>query len=147
MMLRANRKGLTLLEVIVSVAIFLIALAAIWELFLIGGDRARDVKLQARTSMLCQSKLAEVVVGAADSNSSGDYTNFVEEFNKDLQWKMEVESTDAENVSLVKVWVKAELPGGRVVESHLAQMVLDPKVRGSSLDPAPEPLPAPAPAK
>ncbi len=147
MMVRVSRKGLTLLEVVVSVAIFLIALAAIWELFLIGGDRARDVKLQTRTSMLCQSKLAEVVVGAADLTSSSDYTNFTDEFNKDLQWRMEVESTDAENVSLVKVWVKADLPGGRIVESHLAQMVLDPKVRGSSLDRGPDPLLPATPAK
>lgn len=140
--LRAGRKGLTLLEVIVATAIFLLSLVAIWQLFLIGGDRALDVKLQARTSMICQSKLAEATIGPDAPSPTGDYTSFTDEVNKDLKWKMEVESGGAENLWTVKIWVKAELQGGRVIESHLTQMVLDPKVRGSTLDPPPPPPPA-----
>ena len=142
-----RRSGLTLLEVVVAMAIFLMSLVAIWQLLLLSGDRALDVKLLARTSMVCQSKLAEVMIGAEPPNSTSGYTSLPDEANKDLQWKMEVQSSDVANLYNVKISVKAELPNGRIFESHLTQMVLDPAVRGSTLDPPPviEPPATPPP--
>ena len=47
-----RRSGLTLLEIIISVAIFLGSLAAIWQLLLIGNENALNVKLQAHQHCL-----------------------------------------------------------------------------------------------
>jgi type II secretion system protein I len=128
---------LTLLEVIVAMAIFLVSVIAILQLVTMGNDRALDVRLQMRTSMRCQSKLAEVMIGATTLGSSGGYANFQDDIDKDLQWKVEATSSDPNQLLwTVKVWVKADLPNGRTVESHLVQMILNPANRGSTLDPA-----------
>lgn len=132
-----SRPGLTLLEVIVSTAIFLISVIAIFQLLFLGSQRASDVRLQTRTSLRCQAKLAEVMAGAQALNSSGSYTNFDDsDPDKDLQWKMEaIPSDDKQMLWMVKVWVKAELPTGKIVESQLCQMVLNPAMRGTTFDP------------
>lgn len=129
-----GRAGLTLLEVIVGMAIFLISVIAIMQLVLLGGERAMDVRLQTRTSIRCQSKLAEVMIGAEPLGSGGGYTNFTDDFDKDLQWRMEATPAEASGLWIVKVWVKAELATGKIVESQLTQMVLDPSIRGTTFD-------------
>lgn len=130
-----RRPALTLLEVVVALAIFSISILAIFQLVGMGTDRAVEVQLQTRTSLRCQAKMAEAVIGAQELTGTGDYQNFTDA-DKDLQWKLEAETMD-ENAMLytVKVWVKGELPGGRVIESYLCQMVLNPKNRGTTFDP------------
>ena len=129
-----GRIALTLLEVIVSMAIFLLSVIAIFQLVFMGSERAMEVRLQARTSLRCQSKLAEVMIGAEPLNSTGNYAAFADS-DKDLQWKIEVESKDEKGLLyLVKVWVKAELPGSKLVESYLCQMILNPAMRGTTFD-------------
>lgn len=127
------RHGLTLLEVVVATAIFLVSVIAITQLTNIGGERAMDVHLQTRTSLRCQGKLAEIVIGA-ETNTSGSYSPFTDDFDKDLQWRAEISEAGAAGLMLAKVWVKAELPGGKVVESHLSQMFVDPSIRGTTFD-------------
>lgn len=131
-----RRRGLTLFEVIVAMAIFMISIGAIYQLITFGRDRALDVRMQTRTSMRCQSKLAEVIVGAVPLESTGGYSSFDDD--KDLQWSLSVDSVGFDGAMQVKVSVKADLPDGRTVESHLAQIVLDPSIRGSTLDPPPQ---------
>lgn len=132
---RQPRAGLTLLEVVVAMAIFLISLVAIWQLVLIGSDRALDVKLQARTSAVCQSKLAEAIIGPNAPQETSGYANCLEPGDENLLYKLEVSGvSEVENVYEVRVWVKHEI-GSRVFESHLSQMVLNPAIRGSTLDP------------
>ena len=139
---RSQRVGLTLLEVIVSTVIFLISLAAIWQLSNYSQDRAVDVQMRTRTSLRAQGKLAEIVAGGESFNSSGGYTNFTDEFDKDLQWRSEITDAGPAGLHLVKVWVKVDLPAGRMVESYLVQMAVDPKTRGTTFD-QPVPLPTP----
>ena len=61
----APRRGLTLLEVIVAMTIFLGSSVVIYQLMAIGNDRALDVQFYSRASTLCQSKLEELKIGAA----------------------------------------------------------------------------------
>jgi prepilin-type N-terminal cleavage/methylation domain-containing protein len=139
------RAGLTLLEVIVGMAIFLVAMVAILQLVVSGGERAQDVRLQTRTSIRCQAKLAEVMVDPTLLNAgSGGYTPFVEDYDKDLQWKIEATRAEATGLWMVKVSVKAEfVDSGKIVESTLSQMVLDPSIRGTTFDqPSPPAVPA-----
>ena len=131
-----SRPALTLLEVIVAMAIFLISLVAIWQLVLLGSDRALDVKLQARTSIVCQSKLAEAMIGPDPPIATNSYTNITDPGNEDLMYKTEVnEYPGVTGLYEVRVWVKADLSNGRMFESHLSQLVLDPTIRGSTQDP------------
>lgn len=141
MMLRTatRRPGLTLLEVIVGLVIFFLSVTAIFQLLILSTDRAKDVHLQARTSMRCQSKLAEVTIGAQGLDQSG--WAFYDEPDKDLQWKMDVTPLDDKGLLYsVKITVKAELPTGRIVESQLVQMVVNPQKRGSTFDELKDPV-------
>lgn len=129
-----GRAGLTLLEVVVAMAIFLISVVAILQLVLMGGERAMDVRLQTRTSMRCQSKLAEVMIGAQAMTPTG-YTDFPDGLDKDLQWQLDVkEVPSVADLWLVTVSVKADLPTGKTVESKVSQMVVDPSKRGTTFD-------------
>lgn len=141
------RRGLTLFEVVVSMAIFLISLTAIWQLSNIGNERALDVQMRARTSMRCQGKLAEIVIGA-EKNTSGGYAPFDGDLDKDLQWRAEIADGEFMGLKVAKVWVKADLPGGKIVESYLEQHFVDPALRGTTFDqPNPPPPATPPPDK
>jgi Tfp pilus assembly protein PilV len=142
-----GRHALTLLEVIVAMAIFLISVIAIFQLLFLGTERAVDVRLQTRTSMRCQAKLAEIMVGAENLNASASYTNFPDgDIDKDLQWKIEATPNDDKQLLwTVKVWVKSEMPSGKIVESHLCQLVLNPAMRGTTFD-QPQQTPAGTPS-
>ena len=133
-----SRRGLTLLEVVVAMAIFMISVLAIYQLLTFGRDRALDVQMQTRTSLRCQSKLAEVIVGEVPLQSTGGYSGFDDEKDKDLQWLLTIDELGFDGARQIKVSVKAELPSGRTFETHLAQIILDPEIRGSTLDPAPQ---------
>jgi len=140
-----TRPGLTLLEVVLAMFIFMISIIAIWQLVTMGSDRAFDIRQETRTSNRCQAKLAEVIVGAIPLMSSGSYTPY--EDDDKLQWKLEITESDA-GVGLynVKVTVKfdAGAVGARVSESQLCAIVMDPTMRGTSLDRALPPPTAPA---
>jgi hypothetical protein len=127
---------LTLLEVIVSMAIFLLSISAIFHLLSVGTDAAIEVRLQTRTSMRCQGKMAEVMCGAQALSSTGSYSNFDDsDPDKDLQWRLEATPMDdVQMLWMVKVWVKADLPSGQTIESQLCQMVLNPSSRGTTFD-------------
>ncbi len=145
------RPGLTLLEVVVSLFIFLIAVTAIWQLMAAATDRAIDVKLQTQTSLHCQSKLAEVMIGDQPLAKTGGYQPWPDSEDQNLEWKMEADpakSSQSDVVGLweVKIWVRLKTPSGGFVESLLSQMVLEPTLRGSTMD-RPEPPPAPTPTE
>jgi len=75
--MKANRKitarpGLSLLEVLVALAVFLFSLIALGQLLSIGADRAKDVEYQAQALHICQSKIAELAAGSLPMNSQSD---------------------------------------------------------------------------
>ena len=126
MTLSAPRRGMTLLEVIVAMTIFLIALGAIWPLLEMGLNRAHEVEHQAIALQKCQSKLAQIMAGEEALGTQEDVT-FVED--PEWHWSMECEQQDIANLWKVEVTVWRETDLGRV-EVTLSQMVLDPSVRG-----------------
>jgi len=68
------RRGFSLLEVLLSLAILLLALTAIGQLVDMGSDRELDGRLQTQASRLIQAKLAEFESGAAPLESgSGSF--------------------------------------------------------------------------
>jgi Tfp pilus assembly protein PilV len=139
-----KRQGITLLEVIFALVIFMGSFVALNQLVSIATDNAIRVDQQSQATLLCQAKLAEINAGIVSLTASqGDYTPFTQSqdggwsntIDDNWQWKMmttsEVEGVA--NLYLVQVWVMRET-GGKKVEVTLSQMVFDPTQRGSTAD-------------
>lgn len=129
------RRGLTLLEVVVSLAIFLFSLAAITHLISLSSQNVMMANLRSQAGLMCQSKLAELLSGAIPFDSSG-YASFPE--NPEWQWKVESQAnSDVQGLYNVEVFVKKDREQGPPVEVSLRQMVFNPSFKGSTLDPPP----------
>ena len=57
------RRGMTLLEVVIALALFFAAMAAISNILRLGSDSSIKAQLRAEASLLGESKLNEVVAG------------------------------------------------------------------------------------
>jgi prepilin-type N-terminal cleavage/methylation domain-containing protein len=126
---RRPRRGLTLLEVILALAIFLFSMVALGRLISFGSDRAREI--QGRANQLCQAKLAEVASGITPLQSAdGTF-----EEDPDWHWSIECQENGIQALWNVKVTVSRKLSDGSAAQAVLTQMVFDPNQRGSSLDP------------
>jgi prepilin-type N-terminal cleavage/methylation domain-containing protein len=126
-----SRRGLTLLEVILALAIFLFSIVAISRLITVGGDRALDI--QGREIQLCQAKMAEVASGITPLQSASG--TFDEE--PDWHWSIDCEPSPYTSLWNVKVTVGRQHADGTKTQTVLTQMVYDPSQRGSTLDPDP----------
>src|SRR5437868_2461188 len=118
----AERRGLTLLEVIVSLAIFLMALVALVRLVTMGHERALDVEQQSEGLRRCQSKLTEVLIGAVPLNSQAGVA-----FDDDPNWTWSLDcETQGTVTNLWNVQVRCTRKRGddAYMEVTLSQMVL-----------------------
>lgn len=129
----APRAGLTLLEVIVSVAIFLIGIIAVGGLIQMSTNLATDIAAETEALQLCQSKLGEVVAGAVPLQAQPE-----QPFEHNPKWTWSMECTQGEIPSLwqVEVTVKTERSGGLILQRTLNQLVLDPLVKGATAQPS-----------
>lgn len=125
------RRGMTLLEVLVALGIFLIALVGIIKLVTLGGDQARQVQLNAQAAQLCQSKLAEVVAGVVPLTAQSEVP-----FDEDPDWLWSLDATQGDIAGLWKLTVRVtrQQSDGSHIECSLDRMLLDPSLRGSTLD-------------
>jgi type II secretion system protein I len=141
-MIRASRPtrrhAISLLEVLVALAIFVMSLVALSQIIRLGADQAMEIENQARAVQMCKSKLDEIAAGIVPLQSAGD-----EPFDEDPDWTWSVDAeqrTDVTGLWKVKVTVRHSAgPGRAKVEYTLSQLVFDPSQRGSSLDAAPSP--------
>src|SRR5262245_62170215 len=108
-----SRRGITLLEVIISVAIFLMSLVAIGHLISVGTDDALYVHRQARALQLCQSKMAELTSGVVALSSQQGYTAISSDKDEEWQWKWKVDDDDSgiQNLKVIQVWAKRDRDG------------------------------------
>lgn len=67
-----NKRGLSLLEVILSIAILGAAMVVITQLFNLGYRSARQATLRNEASILCDAKMAELAAGVIPLQSSGE---------------------------------------------------------------------------
>lgn len=126
---RNVRSGLTLLEVVLSLTIMLLAIAAINRLVDIGGERGNDARLYTRGTRLAQSKMAEVEAGVVSvtGESEGRFEG------EDSGWSFTVLPEAAGPPNLYTVTVRATRETrGRTVEVTLTQMIFDPAMMGSA---------------
>jgi len=131
----ARRDAFSLIEVIIALFIFMISFVAVFELINIGSDRAMDTQAISQASLLCQSKMNELVVGA-EPMTPMDFTAFDD--NPSFQYKIDAEEGEFDFLWNVVVHVRYQ-PEGRdkALEVTLAQMIVDPSIRGSTLEPLP----------
>jgi hypothetical protein len=121
---------MTLIEVVLGLAIFLMAIVAISQLTDFGLDRAMEATLQADGTRLAQSKLAEVEAGVISPASGGSGT-----FDNDEQtWSWTVDSVPSPmtipNLYTVTVTVTHDF-NGKPFTVTLSQMVYDPAYGGT----------------
>jgi Tfp pilus assembly protein PilV len=136
MMLRAPaaRPALTLMEVLVSLAIFLLSLAALTRLVTFAGERAQEAQYRSQATLYCLSQLGEVEAGSIALSSQGDTPL---EDDPDYQWSMDAEQGQVAGLWNVTVRVSRKPPGGAPVVVSLSKMVLDPSAVGSTQDSVP----------
>ena len=129
---KPKRAALTLLEVVIALAIFLLAMTVFSQMLIRNGEMTRDIQRQNLATRLCQSKMAEVVSGVVPLTTQSD-TAFDEEPN--YTW-----SLTADNGSVAGLWnvtvvvTRQQTDAGNTIQCSLTQMVLDPSVIGSTQD-------------
>jgi Tfp pilus assembly protein PilV len=124
-----TRSGLSLLEVLLSLAIFLLSLVALGQLVSFGSDRARDVQYLSIASVKAQSKMNEVIAGAVSLTGVGE-TAFDDD--QDWSWSMTADTDNPPSLFRVTVTVSRQRPDGSKFEFKLNQLVLDPTQRGNT---------------
>ena len=143
MRIAPKRKGLSLIEVIIALTIFLFAFVAIGRLVDISIDQAIEVDYQADAVRLAQSKLAEVSAGIVPMQSAGETP--IEE-DPDYKWSAEIANSSIPNLFTVTVTISRDRPGREPFTVSLTQMLLDPAKKGGPGGPAVEPAPVEPPA-
>lgn len=124
---RKTRKGITLLEVLLSMGIFLLAMTALTRLMEIGTDSALDATYRSDASRLAQSKLAEVEAGVIppDSGTAGT-------FDAEPGWSWEMQSSPWSTPNLYTVTVVVTRTRGKPVSVSFSQIVFDSRQMGKS---------------
>lgn len=126
------RRGVSILEVLAAVTIFMVAFGAISELLNLSARQAQDAYQRQQAVLLCQSKLAEVVAGAIAL--SGQPESPCEE-DPAWVWALECEQNgEITGLWNVTVRVSRAIPDVGRVECVIQQRVLDPSLRGSTMD-------------
>lgn len=128
------REGVSLLEVILSVSILVGAIAALGGLIDASSKRARLIEERSLAMQLCQSKMAEVSAGivSLEGQAQGSFEDT--EADPDWEYSIDVEPAEFEGLYTVTVIVNNRRSPGR--EYSLRQIVLDPQMRGTTLDEA-----------
>jgi prepilin-type N-terminal cleavage/methylation domain-containing protein len=124
-----RRPGLSLLEVLVALAIFLFSLVALGQLVTLGSDRAMDVQWLSEASLLAQGKMGEVIAGA-QSLTAVPESSFDED--PDYSWSLTAEADNTPGLYRVTVTVSRPRRNGSRFETTLSQLVLDPTMRGNT---------------
>ena len=125
---RLVRPGLSLLEVMLALAIFLIGLSAIFLLLDSGGTNASDAAGTVTATRLAQSKMAEVEGGiiSASNGGSGQFDG------DDVAWSWEVTSTAVSTPNTYEVKARVYRTGGRKLEVTLSQVMFDPALMNNA---------------
>ena len=124
---RRVRAGLSLIEVLLSMAIFFMAITAIARLVDMGTERELEARLHNIGARLAQAKLAEVEAGFTTLDSTqGQFDNA----DADWTWTMNADPL-GNNLYNITVTVSRTYKGQQYSIS-MAQMMLDPSIKGSA---------------
>lgn len=124
----AQRSGLTLLEVLVSVAIFLGSLAAILQILSIGKRAEMMTRLQTEAVMRCESKMAEVVAGVQELVAVTDQDFTDSDGSGVWQWSLDPAESGTSGLLQVTVSVRYVVGGEAVAGTSLSRYMRDPQL-------------------
>jgi type II secretory pathway pseudopilin PulG len=128
---RTARPGVSLIEVLLATAIFLMSIAAIGVLLRAGSDAALEASRTNLCSRLARSKMAELEAGVGDVTLSPGTTGGTFADQPNYQWEVICGQTSVPNAYDVTVRVWNEV-GTRPVEVSLSQVVLDPSLMNNA---------------
>jgi Tfp pilus assembly protein PilV len=127
----SSRPGLSLMEVLVALTIFLFSLIALSALVSFATDQAIDIQQRNLAGRLCESKLNEVLSGVLQPTSQDG--TFDEE--PDYNWSVTADqNSSVSGLWTVTVTVSRERPDGSKITVELSQMMVDPSIQGSTQD-------------
>ncbi len=123
--LTETRSGLTLFEVLISLVIFVGAMAAIGQLVSNGVRGALQSRYQTEAAMLCEAKLAEVVAGIVPLQSGqGVYPD-----DSHWSWALIVTVGPVPGLMRAEVTVKRQAVNSKAgVAFNMARYVRDPQL-------------------
>jgi Tfp pilus assembly protein PilV len=120
------RQGLSLLEVLLALGIFLIALTGIGQLISLGSRSAVEARLEAEATLRAESILQELLAGVQPLQATAATA-----FPDDANWQWTAEVVEGPHVDLVQVTVTVfrqdldNLDRGAV---RLTRLVRDPQL-------------------
>jgi prepilin-type N-terminal cleavage/methylation domain-containing protein len=124
-----RRRGLSLVEVLASLAIFLLSLVALSQLIEMGADRARDSSYLNLATAIAQSNMDKVLAGILPVTGQGETAS---DEDPDFNFAIDATGEGPVGLYLVTVTVSRNRPDGTRFETKLSQYVLDPTLRGST---------------
>ncbi len=102
----SRRRGLTLYEVVIALAIFAGAITALSQALTTATRAALQARLQSQAVLLCQTKMAEVVSGALPSSSGGE-SSFNEPGLEDWTYNVNVTAGAHAGINQVEITVRS----------------------------------------
>ena len=124
-----ERRGLSLLEVLISVAVFMGAMTAIMFALSVGQRAEVSARLQSEAVLRCESVMGEIVAGAAEAVSSDD-NPFVDDETGTWYWSSEVTTGGASGLLQVSVTVehRPDMDGEPNAAFRLIRYMRDPQL-------------------
>lgn len=116
-----RRGGLSLLEVLLSVAILGVSMVAIGHLFNLGFRAASDVRIRSEANMIADATMAEIAAGVIDFKSGGGNV----ESRPDWEYTITSQPSVQPGLLSVTVTVSQRLTTSNVSVS-LVRLVADP---------------------
>ncbi len=133
-----RRKGMSLLEVLAALAIFIFTAYAMTQMVDNASRAATRARRLAKAQLLAESKMDEIVAGAIPFSTGG---GIIEEEQEGWSYNVSVNpeswsavedvstSSSITGLNSVIVTVNFGLPGAEPIEYSLSRIILDPQLR------------------
>lgn len=121
------RSGLTLYEVALSIAIFLMAMAAIGQLISGGSRSSVDASLRTEAAIQCETKMNEVLAGALNLEPVNEQA--LSEDDASWKWSLSIADGEIEGIKDLTVTVSHYTNNGQINATYsLRRLVRDPQL-------------------
>ncbi len=122
------RRGMTLFEVLIALAIFLAALAAISQLIHVGTIASADGQLQTEAILRGETKLAEIVAGVEPMDSVSQQM-FADDESRRWSWSLSVlDGPHLDTLQLSVTVTHVRENGSMDASFTLDRLVRDPQI-------------------
>lgn len=123
-----SRSGLTILEVIISIGIFLASATIVTQLLGTGTSAALAGRRRSQMCLLAETKMSEITAGIREMASAGNQNFEPDEAPDGYSWSVTVEDGGQTDLMLVTVTVEYSNGDGESSDQfRLARMMRDPQ--------------------